>query len=129
MSGTSTTAFASELKRSRGAGLQAAPETVTAALVLMGITPFFRAFGPRPTMEEVLPGHDEALIGLSRVMQRAERASRYALAFAAHPADPNAAVIHSAAPLHDFAASTPMCSKSLNSAAKRFWSARLPTPP
>lgn len=96
-------AFASELKRSRSAGLQAAPETVTAALVLMGITPFFRAFGPQPTMEEVLAGHDEALLGLSRVMQRAERASRYALAFAAHRADPDAAVIHSAALLHDFA--------------------------
>ncbi|MEO6281318.1 HDOD domain-containing protein [Roseateles sp.] len=96
-------ALASELKRSRSAGLRAAPETVTAALVLMGITPFFRAFGPQPTMEEVLAGHDEALLGLSRVMQRAERASRYALAFAAHRADPDAAVIHSAALLHDFA--------------------------
>jgi len=96
-------ALASELKRSRSAGLQAAPETVTAALVLMGITPFFRAFGPQPTMEEVLAGQDEALIGLSRVMQRAERASRYALGFAAHRADPDAAVIHSAALLHDFA--------------------------
>ena len=96
-------ALASELKRSRSAGLQAAPETVTAALVLMGITPFFRAFGPQPTMEEALANHDEALIGLSRVMQRAERASRYALGFAAHRADPDAAVIHSAALLHDFA--------------------------
>lgn len=94
---------ASELKHGRSAGLRAAPETVTAALVLMGITPFFRAFGPQPTMEEVLADHDEALIGLSRVMQRAERASRYALTFAAHRADPDAAVIHSAALLHDFA--------------------------
>lgn len=96
-------AHVSELRRSHSAGLHAAPETVTAALVLMGITPFFRAFGQQPTMEEVLAGHDEALIGLSRVMQRAERASRYALAFAAHRADPDAAIIHSAALLHDFA--------------------------
>jgi HD-like signal output (HDOD) protein len=95
--------LASELKRGRSIGLQAAPETVTAALVLMGITPFFRAFGPQPTMEAVLADHEEALLGLSRVMQRAERASRYALAFAAHRADPDAAVIHSAALLHDFA--------------------------
>jgi HD-like signal output (HDOD) protein len=79
------------------------PETVTAALVLMGITPFFRTFGSQPTLEAALAGHEEGLLGLSRVMQRAERASRYALGFAAHRADPDAAVIHSAALLHDFA--------------------------
>jgi len=93
-------AHASELRRGR---LMADPETVTAALVLMGITPFFRAFGPQPTMEAVLADHEEAMLGLSRVMQRAERASRYALGFAAHRADPDAAIIHSAALLHDFA--------------------------
>jgi len=93
-------AHASELRRGR---LMADPETVTAALVLMGITPFFRTFGPQPTLEDALADHEEALLGLSRVMQRAERASRYALGFAAHRADPDAAVIHSAALLHDFA--------------------------
>jgi HD-like signal output (HDOD) protein len=96
-------AHASELRRGRSAGLQAAPETVTAAIVLMGITPFFRDFGPQPTLEMVLAGQDDALLGLSRVMQRAERASRFALGFAAHRADPDAAIIHSAALLHDFA--------------------------
>jgi HD-like signal output (HDOD) protein len=96
-------AHASEQRRSRSGGLRAEAETVTAALVLMGITPFFRDFGPQPTMEEVLADNDEALLGLSRVMQRAERASRFALGFAAHRADPDAAVIHSAALLHDFA--------------------------
>jgi HD-like signal output (HDOD) protein len=93
-------AHASELRRGR---LMADPETVTAALVLMGITPFFRTFGSQPTLEAALAGHEEGLLGLSRVMQRAERASRYALGFAAHRADPDAAVIHSAALLHDFA--------------------------
>lgn len=96
-------AHASELRRSRNAGLRADAETVTAALVLMGITPFFRDFGPQPTLDAVLGDQEEALLGLSRVMQRAERASRYALGFAAHRADPDAAVIHSAALLHDFA--------------------------
>jgi len=93
-------AHANEMKRGR---LMADPETVTAALVLMGITPFFRDFGPQPTLEAVLADNEEALLGLSRVMQRAERASRYALGFAAHRADPDAAIIHSAALLHDFA--------------------------
>ena len=93
-------AHANELKRGR---LMADPETVTAALVLMGITPFFRDFGPQPTLQSVLADNEEALLGLSRVLQRAERASRFALGFAAHRADPDAAVIHSAALLHDFA--------------------------
>lgn len=94
---------ASEQRRNRNASLRADAETVTAALVMTGISPFFRAFGPQPTLEDVLADNEEALLGLSRVMQRAERASRYALGFAAHRADPDAAVIHSAALLHDFA--------------------------
>ncbi len=94
---------ASEQRRSRNTGLRADAETVTAALVLTGISPFFREFGPQPTLEAVLADNEEALMGLSRVMQRAERASRYALGFAAHRADPDAAIIHSAALLHDFA--------------------------
>jgi HD-like signal output (HDOD) protein len=77
-------------------------ETVTAALVLLGITPFFKAFGPQPTVEERLADRPEAMAGLQRVLLRAERAARFALGFAAHRADPDAEVIHSAALLHDF---------------------------
>ena len=78
-------------------------ETVTAALVLMGITPFFKAFGQQPTVEERLMGRPDALAGLQRVLLRAERAARFALGFAVHRVDPDAEVIHSAALLHDFA--------------------------
>lgn len=78
-------------------------ETVTAALVLMGITPFFREFGPQPTVEDTFASQPEVLDGLQRVLRRSERAARYALAFAVHRLDPDAAVIHSAALLHDFA--------------------------
>jgi len=94
---------ANERRRGGHSEFRAAPETVTAALVLTGITPFFRDFGQQPTLEAVLADNEEALLGLSRVMQRAERASRYALGFAAHRADPDAAIIHGAALLHDFA--------------------------
>ena len=51
-------------------------ETVVEALVLMGITPFFREFGPQPTVEDHLGGHPEALAGLRHVMLRADRAAR-----------------------------------------------------
>ena len=87
----------------RSERLQADAETVTSALVLMGITPFFRKFGPQPVVEDLLAAQAEALVGLDRVLSRANRAAQYALAFAAHRADPDAAILHSAALLHDFA--------------------------
>ena len=77
-------------------------ETVVEALVLMGITPFFRAFGPQPTVEDQLAGHPEALAGLRHVMLRADRAARFAASFAIHRADHDAVVLHEAAQLHDF---------------------------
>lgn len=78
-------------------------ETVTATLVMMGISPFFRAFGPQPTTEQRLLAQPEALAGLHEVMRRAHRGATFALAFAVHRMDPDAPVIHEAALLHDFA--------------------------
>jgi HD-like signal output (HDOD) protein len=77
-------------------------ETVREALVLIGITPFFRAFGPQPTIEQALADQPEALAGLQDVIRRAERAAHFALGFAVHRADQDAQVIHEAALLHDF---------------------------
>jgi HD-like signal output (HDOD) protein len=79
------------------------PETVTAALVLLGISPFFHAFGPQPTVEQHLHGHPAALRGLNEVLRRARRSAAFALAFAVHRMDHDAEVIHAAALLHDFA--------------------------
>lgn len=78
-------------------------ETVTAALVLLGIPPFFHTFGPQPTVEDRLADMPEALAGLQGVLRRAERAAKFALAFAVHRMDHDAAVITQAALLHDFA--------------------------
>lgn len=78
-------------------------ETVTAALVLMGISPFFRAFGPQRTVEQLLAGQPEALEGFQAVLRRAHRAANFALGFAVHRHDQDAAVLHEAALLHDFA--------------------------
>ena len=79
------------------------PETVTAALVMLGITPFFRAFPPQPTVEERLASDPEAMRGFQRVLQRAHRGADFALAFAVHRTDPNASALHAAALLHEFA--------------------------
>lgn len=77
-------------------------ETVTAALVLTGISPFFAAFGPQPTVEERLADNPQALEGLYRVIKRSERAANFALGFAVLRMDHDAPVIRSAALLHDF---------------------------
>lgn len=79
------------------------PETVTAALVMLGITPFFNAFGPQPSVEEWLEDQPEALEGFRSVLRRCHRAANFALGFAVHRMDHDAAVIHGAALLHDFA--------------------------
>ena len=58
---------------------QSDPETATEALVMLGITPFFRTFGTQPTVEQGLAGQDEALAGLRLVLARAHRAARFSL--------------------------------------------------
>jgi HD-like signal output (HDOD) protein len=52
--------------------------TVGNAVVMMGIMPFFRAFGNMPTVEDALTSHPKALLGLLRVVGRASKAARYA---------------------------------------------------
>lgn len=78
-------------------------ETATAALVMMGIGPFFRQFGPQSTVQDRLHDQPQALDGLLRVLARARRAAHFALGFAVHRMDLDAEVIHEAALLHDFA--------------------------
>lgn len=93
-------AFASKNRPTR---LLTEPETVTSTLVMMGISPFFRFFGPQPVLDDVLADRPEALAGLNEVLRRANRAANFALSFAVHRLDPDASVIHQAALLHDFA--------------------------
>ena len=78
-------------------------ETVTEALVMLGIPPFFRAFGNLPTVEARLQDHPQALEGFQQVLRRAHRAANFAIGFAVHRMDHDAPVIHEAALLHDFA--------------------------
>ena len=89
--------------RHRSSRLVTDPETVTAVIVMMGITPFFKRFGPQPAVEDHLQDLPQALAGLRDVLRRGRRAARFALAFAVHRMDANTSVIHQAALLHDFA--------------------------
>ena len=89
--------------RHRSRRVVTSAETVISALVMMGISPFFRAFGPQETIDDRLVDRPEAFEGLERVLRRAHRGANFALAFAVHRTDPDAAVIHAAALLHEFA--------------------------
>ena len=88
------------LRRGRGGS---DTETVTEALVMLGIPPFFRAFGAQTAAEDVLAGEPEAWAGFCEVLHRSHRAARFAIGFAVHRMDHDATVIHEAALLHDFA--------------------------
>ncbi|MDE2094186.1 MAG: HDOD domain-containing protein [Burkholderiales bacterium] len=87
----------------RGSRVITDAETVISALVMLGISPFFRAFGPQPTVEQRLADNPDALAGLNDTLRRAHRGANFALGFAVHRMDHDAAVLHAAALLHDFA--------------------------
>lgn len=87
----------------RSARATADAETFTAAVLMLGIPPFFHAFGNQASVEDRLAEQPAALAGLRAVLLRSHRAARFALGFAVHRMDPDAAVIHEAALLHDFA--------------------------
>lgn len=92
-------AHVADLRRSREG---TDTETLTAALVMLGITPFFRDFGVQPTVEDRLAGKAWAIDGFRAVLRRSHRAADFALAFAVQRMDHDAMVIRDAALLHDF---------------------------
>jgi HD-like signal output (HDOD) protein len=94
---------AQTVRRSRWGDARGDAETVTAALVMLGIGPFFRSFGPQPVAEDWLALTPGAQDGFDAVLRRSHRAAAFALAFAVHRMDHDAAVLHEAALLHDFA--------------------------
>ena len=87
----------------RRPGTSTETESITTALVLLGITPFFRHFGAQRSVEDWLSDQPQAREGLQQLLHRAERAGQFALAFSVHRGDTDASVIHQAAFLNDFA--------------------------
>jgi hypothetical protein len=86
-----------------GARLATPVQTVTAALVLTGMEPFFAAFADVPVLEHRLADQPDALQGALEAIERARAASRIAAAFAVHRQDDDAELLHQAALLHGFA--------------------------
>lgn len=99
----------SHVARHRPARMVTDTETVTAAVLMMGISSFFRTFAGQKTVETELASVPGALEGVEQVLRRAHRASRFAIGFAMHRQDTDAEVIHEAALLHDFAEALLWC--------------------
>lgn len=78
-------------------------DTVTAAVVLMGIGPFFRAFLPLPVLDEHLQACPQAIAGIHRRIRRSWCAARLVTEFALLHADSHASALQKAALLNGHA--------------------------
>lgn len=92
-----------QVAQTLGSRLATPVETVTAALVLTGIEPFFRDFAALPTLESRLAGRPGALAGARSAVGRSRNAARLAAAFAIHRHDDDVELLHQAALLENFA--------------------------
>lgn len=77
--------------------------TVDRAIMMMGITPFFKRFGNLSTVEEKLASQPRALVGLLKVVSRAKHAARWAREFALIRHDIDVDEVTVAALLHEAA--------------------------
>lgn len=93
-------AHAGALGRRDATRLGGEVETVTAAVLMMGIGPFFREFRGVVSAEAILETHPGALEGFRAVLRRCQRATNFAGVMAIHRLDHDVAVIQDAALLH-----------------------------
>lgn len=77
------------------------PETFVGALIMLGIGPFFSELNRLTSTQAQLVTHPQAHDSLLAVLDRAQRAARFATSFAIHRQDEDAAAIQEAAMLHD----------------------------
>lgn len=77
--------------------------TIERAIMMIGITPFFRDFQDLPQIEDQLRPHPQALLGLLKVVHRARRAAQWARDWAIVRHDLDVDEITLAALLHDIA--------------------------
>jgi HD-like signal output (HDOD) protein len=86
-----------------GGRLQNDITNIASAVMMLGVDPFFRKFERLLTLESLLRGQPQALLGVLQVIVRTQRAARYAheWAFARH--DMNVEEVALAALLHDLA--------------------------
>ncbi|WP_310460539.1 HDOD domain-containing protein [Sphaerotilus sp.] len=78
-------------------------DTVTAAVVLMGIGPFFQTFSPPLVLDDHLEAHPRAVAEIRRLIRRAWCAARLVTEFALLHTDGHASALQKAALLHGHA--------------------------
>jgi len=78
-------------------------DTVTAAVVLMGIGPFFRTFSQLPVLDDHLQACPAAVASVHRLIRRSWCAARLVTEFALLHADHHASALQKAALLHGHA--------------------------
>lgn len=91
------------IESNRGARQTTDITTIERAIMMIGITPFFRDFQNLPQIEEQLKPHPQALLGLLKVVHRARRAAQWARDWAIARHDLDVDEITLAALLHDMA--------------------------
>lgn len=87
----------------RGKHLRSDITTIANAVMMLGIEPFFKKFEAPTTIETVLKGEPQALLGVLQVFRRVQRASHYAHDWAFERHDMNIEEVALAALLHDLA--------------------------
>ena len=75
--------------------------TIERAVMMLGVEPFFRAFGALPTVEKALAARPKALVGVLRVIARARQVADLARDFAIVRRDLDVQEITVAALLHE----------------------------
>ena len=89
------------LQQRRGTRLSTEITTVEHALMMLGVSPFFRHFNGLPSIELALASFPQALAGLMRVLERARHAALYARDWAGIRCDIESDEVVIAALLHD----------------------------
>ena len=87
----------------RGKHLRSDITTIANAVMMLGIEPFFKKFEAPTTIETLLKGEPQALLGVLQVFRRVQRASHYAHDWAFERHDMNIEEVALAALLHDLA--------------------------
>lgn len=87
----------------KGKHLRSDITTIGNAIMMLGVEPFFSKFETPLTIESLLKGEPQALLGVLQVIRRVQRASHYAHAWAFERHDMNVEEVALAALLHDLA--------------------------
>jgi HD-like signal output (HDOD) protein len=79
------------------------------AVMMIGVEPFFHHFAQLQIVEDQLKPHPQALLGVLRLIQRSQRAARYALDWAVWRQDHNSEEVAVAGLLQEFAEMLVLC--------------------